>query len=636
MIPRQTSTAIRGICLLLMAAALALPCSGATAEAPWSMFDLYEENRKASIPNYITEDFLLLAHAMVARRTVTDLETRILIPSFTELTRRVHQRLRAAEGTDAAAGVALDFLSVIRCLLSGADRPGTGEAARPEGVAAELDRVREGVAILPSDLMGQTIDYTQFIPRGRYARDDRLGRYFMAMRYAGTILFPVTASRATGIRPETADLLTRAALRLVAAIHADPELVARRNRLATRLTWLFGPPDDLTHADYHTVANSAGDRSVSDIRGRLLERARTSGRQPLVLSGLISKAALEEGISPRDALTGWRFIPQRYTPDAAAFQQLVYDRVTLYQGRKDPFSLVLIEGKPVKGFPLGLELMALLGSERASRRLDAADERNYRGYPSARIRAEAILAGSMDIPTLISAHLSVLRDWVTGETAGPDGPDGDRRLNSALSFWTWNRYIALLYTKQSYTLAGKGLDIPLNPRKSAWIEPAPGLYGDLAAAVAALKQGLTGGPEEAGGMAPILDRLTTFESILRRCRRIAAAAADGAAPTGDEAAFLNDLDKRLLDLTGETDAPIVTDVHTEPASSRVLQEAIGLPRVVTTDAGGETTRGALFRYYEFSHPMDRRMTDEAWRQTVTDPEAMADVAFSPSSSRPGR
>jgi len=621
------------IVALLTALLVVVPGYGGTAEPPWCMFDLYEMNRKEGTPNYITEDFLLLAHAMATRRTVTDLENLVLRPSFEALATGIHQRLTQGKPSDPAARLAQDFMSLIVCLLSGAERPAAGAAARPDVVAAELDRIRGGEGVFPSELMGQPMDFSQFLLRGKYAEKDTLGRYFRAMKYAGAALFPVTASKAAGIGTDAADRLTRAALTIVETIHADPELLDRRERLAVRLTWLFGPPDDLTHVDYHAIAQETGDAPIADIRRRLLERARQTGRQPLILSGIVRESGLEPGVTPRDALTGWRFIPQRYTPDAAAFQQLVYDRVTVYQGQKTPFSMAIIDGKPVKGFPLGLELMALLGSETAAHRLSAADEQNYKGYAGARIRAEAILEGSMDIPTLMSTHLTILGEWLDRKGAEPNGPDGERRLNSALAFWTWNRYISLLYAKQSYTVAGKGLDMPAPARETAWIEPAPALYGRLAATAAAMKDGLSGNAGAADGMAPIVERLTAFQTLLDRCRRIAEAETRGTTPSGDDAAFLNDLDTALLHLTGEKDAPIVTDVHTEPNGGLVLQEAVGPPRVATVKLGDETGRGALFRYYEFKHPMDSRMTDAAWRETVVDPETFASIELSPGSWR---
>lgn len=614
---------------LLAALTLAVPRGGAE-EPPWSMFDVYEMNRQEGTPNYITEDFLFLAHAMVARRTIADLENRVLMPAFASLTTRIGKGLDAMDETDPAVRLARDFMAVIACLLSGADRPEPDAAARPDSVAAELALIRESAGLSPSELMGHPLDYSRFIVRGSYARSEELGRYFRAMTYAGAVLFPVTASKATGIRPETADLLTRTALKIVETIHADPDLLAARDRLAIRLTWLFGPPDNLTHVDYRAVRREMADAPIADIRRRLLERARKTGRQPLILSGLVRKEGLEPGVSPRDVLTGWRFIPQRYTPDSAAFQQLVYDRVTVYQGDKTPFSLSVIDGKPVKGLPLGLELMAFLGSVAADDRLAESDERNYKGYAGAEIRAKALLDGSLDIPTLTAAHLTVLGQWLDRQAAGTGGPDDDRRLNSALSFWTWTRYITLLYAKQSYTVAGKGLDLSSEDRRTARIEPAPALYEQLAAAAAALKKGVSGGPGDAEALAPIVDRLTSLESVLRRCRRIAAAAADGdAPPTGEDAAFLNNLDKALLKLTGEKDAPIVTDVHTDPSGGRVLQEAIGRPRIVTVPVDEGIARGALFRYYEFKYPLDRRMTDEAWRQALTDSDAIGAIRFSP-------
>ena len=103
--------------------------------------------------------------------------------------------------------------------------------------------------------------------------------------------------------------------------------------------------------------------------------------------------------------------------------------------------------------------------------------------------------------------------------------------------------------------------------------------------------------------------------------------------------FLNNLDKAFLELTGQKDMPIVVDVHTEPNSGQVLEEAIGYPKsiyyglkksnVVILDPGANdyglesnaVARGALFTHYEFKHPMSDRLTDAAWQAMLKERQA---------------
>ena len=63
---------------------------------------------------------------------------------------------------------------------------------------------------------------------------------------------------------------------------------------------------------------------------------------------------------------------------------------------------------------------------------------------------------------------------------------------------------------------------------------------------------------------------------------------------------------------------LVADVHT--SGSEVLEEAVGnaaeLWVVVPIKGKLQLTRGAIFSYYEFKHPSNHRLTDEAWQAQI--------------------
>ena len=99
---------------------------------------------------------------------------------------------------------------------------------------------------------------------------------------------------------------------------------------------------------------------------------------------------------------------------------------------------------------------------------------------------------------------------------------------------------------------------------------------------------------------------------------------------------LNSTDVELIDNSGDTLADIVAmptdnnlvsdaddymalvaDVHTDPTTESVLEEAVGHPMIiyaaVVIDGNVVLTRGGSFSYYEFIQPWDDRLTDEAWQ-----------------------
>lgn len=559
-------------------------------------FEIYEANRASGTPNYVTEDFLALSYAMLVENAATEFEHREALPALRELA----PSLRAQIGSETEPErLAQGFLAVFEALLLGADAP--RDAPDGEPAARELALVRRARGVARSPLMRQTLDYSQFRVRGKYTASEELERYFQAVRYAGTVLFPLLHSRSTGIGAEAADALTGAALAISAAVSGDDAARALYERATAPLGYLFGPPDALTVAEYAPLAPperirwEVGGAELPRLRLRLFAR----GVRPRVLGAAVDVTQLEPGVEPADALAGWQFLPSRLTLESAAFQELVYDRVGAYRGEGEPFTMGVINGRPVKAFPTVWELGALLGSVVAEERLLASGDTDYEGYAEARQRAVEALQMQTG---LAAEHFGLLRTWLRPDE---EGPDAERRLHTALGFWALQRHGALLYAKQSYTQTAKGF-VPAPPERAlAWIAPAELLYtelGRLAREVA-----------ERTGYEP----LERYARLAERCAGLAARTPMGQPVSGAEADFLNGLDAELLDLTGRMDRPVVADYHTDASSGQAVEIALGAPRIASAGPdGAEGGRGALFGVHQFKQPLAERHTDETWARLV--------------------
>jgi uncharacterized protein DUF3160 len=552
-------------------------------DRPTSMLALYADNRERGIPNYITEDFLVMAYAKTLGVALERMEIsaardlRVLLDGLRDGVRQ------APAGETKTANE--DFLDVLRVLL-GADAP-LSDRAR-----AELRHIQDAAGVARSPLMRQRIDYTRFRVRGDYARTPERSRYFLATGYAGAALFPLRESAATGVSAEDAEALTAQAAMLTRIAWADPALRARVVAIERRLSWMFGAPDDLSVADYAAVMqrSSLTERS-SGLRAAL--RAAAAKRRPKIVGGIVDGSQLEPAATAADVLLGWRLLPQRATPDAVAAQELVFDRVGTYKGGGSPVSATVVAGRVVKGFPLVNELMALLGSPVAAAQLAAADEKNYEGYAAASARARrALHSTAISLP---SAHVALIEAQLAPRSSA------HRRLNTALALWTRLRHLSLAYTKQSYSVAGKGISREPE-RRAASIDPNPSLYAGLAALAARISSRI-------GADVP---ELRAFRAIAGRCAAIAGRAGSGAPLPRADVVFLNDLDSKIGELFEEEDVPIVADVHTDPSSGMVLQEGLGLPAIVTRAAGGVQTRGAASPHVEFKRAMAERLDDEQW------------------------
>ena len=565
----------------------------ALGTGPTGLFAVYESNRTTGTPNYVTEDFLALSYAMLVENAATEFEQRAALPALQELAPLLRARIgRETQPEQLAQG----FLAVFEALLAGEAAP--REASDREAATQELEAVRKARGVARSPLMRQTLDYSQFRVRGKYTASAELGRYFQAVRYAGTVLFPLLHSQATGIGAADADALTGAALLISAAVFGSEETRALYERATAPLGYLFGPPDAMTVAEYAPLARP--DRPAWRLGGAALPRLRLGlfarGIRPRILGGAVDVQKLEPGVAPADALAGWQFLPARLTPESAAFQELVFDRVGTYRGTGQPFTLGTVAGRPVKSFPTVWELAALLGSAAAEEQLQESGATDYEGYAEARRRA----AQALQLQTGLAAeHFELLRTWLQ---PGPDRARGlaaERRLNTALGFWALQRHGALLYAKQSYTQTAKGLG-PVPPaRERAWLAPAESLYrelGNLAREVATRT-----------GYAP----LARYAELAERCAGLSAGPTAGRAVTGEDAAFLNELDTELLLLTGRMDMPVVADYHTDVNSGQAVEIALGEPQIAGPP-GEAAGRGGLFGVHQFKQPLAERHTDESW------------------------
>jgi len=575
---------VRGLISLILAAAL-LPANGAAPAIPATgMFDLYRQNRMLGIPNQITEDFLLLSYSMISEQAVADVETGKDLPGLTEL--MDHLTAGAAKAGDSEAAKAdRQFLEVVRDLLS--EKP--AEASDPV-VAKELELIRGAAGPARSELLKQTIDYSQMKPRGHYTKTPELSRYFQAVKYSGEALFYVKDSPATGIDAATADRLTQQAVLLSGWIRDDAKSGKWFGDFQARRNWMFGPPEDLRTEDVNKVADTMPKASPAEVRTALLRYARKYGRQPAILSGSVDSSKLEKGVTAKDALTGWRLLPGSFTPGAAAAQLLVYPSVGKYLGKGTPASVTTVDGMKVKGFPLAAEMMSMLGSKEAAKLASDTDETNYEGYNKARLKAGKQLIVKSG---LSSEQLGLLRDWFSQTDKSDD------RLATARGFWTWTLHGSVLYAKQSSTGVGKGLG-PRDDRTTAWLEPSVALYTGL------LK--ISKEWEQRTGSAAFAE----YSKVLTRCIEIAGKEKTGTALAPEDVEFLNGLDKNLLTLTGTEDHPIAADFHTDLNSGQVLTEALGYPKAVMhADA-----RGARFAPEEFKQKISERLTDEAWQELL--------------------
>ncbi|MGC9514633.1 DUF3160 domain-containing protein [Methanocrinis sp.] len=524
-------------------------------------------------------------------------------------------------------------------------------------VAAELALIEGEAGFSKSPLFGRDEDYSQYRPRGHYTRSERLKNYFQAMIWYGRMGFLLQGCDGDCIVSEKeAKVQTRAASMIAEDLLDDPGSKELWDRIYNVTSFYVGYSDDLGPYEYNDAiddlfaekvsARDLSDRDLGHLKARLAEE-----RSPRIYGGMgvdSPACAAEPPFSPEEAdlclaaTAGLRFMGQRFVPDSYIFQSLVIPNVGGYTGEGDAFTL----GPYGRHFPRGLDLMAILGSERADEILKALDDASYLNYSSSR----AELEGEFDSFGEEDWQKNLYWSWLYAlkpllEPFGPESPAfmqttawQDKELTTALASWAELRHDTILYAKQSYTLRAIALP-PQEPEPVAgYVEPVPEVYGRLLDLAKMNRVGL----EEAGLLDdPSQSRLESLETILERLEEISTKELEGGELTEEDVEFIGDFGERLNGAIEGVDdkskkTTIVADVHTDPNTGQVLEEGVGRVRLAAVaydlpDGRILLGAGPVFSYYEFKQPIGDRLTDEAWRDMLAesppaDPEWTASFA----------
>ena len=585
------------------------------------MFQLYHANRQQGIGNYVTIDFVLTAYNLLLQELLTVEEEEVLYPTFRALIATLVTTLQQQDAQSPQRSLALAYVAVLHALLQPETTPPQEVSSQ---VQAELALIQAHQGIAPSAITGVREDYSQYVPRGHYTRSEALQRYFRALMYAGRVGFVLQESRATEVSAELAERHTAAALLLSRVIVGHDSLRRAYDSMQRRLDFFVGPSDDLMPAEYLAAAGSL---PPAQARQQILTSIKQAGRLPRILSAIVDKERLESGRTIAEVVAGLRLLAQRYTPEAETLQELIYDRVTTYRGQHAPFTLSVINGQPVRGFPSALDVMASLGSRTALQILTARGDTAYDGYSSQLATITARVRTQVARPVALSGmHLQLLQTLLTTETR--------ERLNAALGMWVQTRHMLVLYAKQSYAPRERSLSV--SPERAlAAIEPAIEVYDALLATLTQLATMLE--PPNARS------KVAAFAEVVQQLRHLGAKQQkDGRLQERQDIAYVNEVDQRLRGLVSVVDAPVVVDIHTEPNSQAVLEEGLGYPLAVeagnalvrqeSVTGKGQTSgpalpRGARFNWYEFKHPMNQRLTDETWQALLKNGQAGASLSL---------
>jgi hypothetical protein len=373
------------------------------------------------------------------------------------------------------------------------------------------------------------------------------------------------------------------------------------DRIYSVTAFFVGTADDLTPYEYRDAQNivfgTAYNASDLSDENKLLELKVELAklRSPEIYGGSgvcvvyppITEAELYLCLNKTK---GMRFMGQRFVPDSYMFDQLVSPAVGMYTGTGTPFTMCYTEAGPARCFPRGLDIMSVLGSERAGDILIEDGDTEYAGLNLNTSYEKQLNELKSNFTAFNSADWNRNLYWSWLYTLKPlltEFGDGyptfmqtkawqEKELQTALASWTELRHDTILYAKQSYTPPLKGM-LPEPKPVVGYVEPVPEFYARLLALTEMTENGLVdldvlNETEKA--------RLHNLGDILERLMNISVAELENETLTEEDYMFINDFGERLDYVVAGVDAKgkettIVADVHTDCNTGMVLEEGVG-------------------------------------------------------------
>jgi hypothetical protein len=610
---------------------------------------VYEHRREDDKPIFVTTDTVLHLYHIQFDETLKSIEERDFHPRMVQFSEAMLKASQADAGRlqgelKEAARRNVAYFTVGLDLLTGETQAASD--VRKE-VAAELKLIEAHGGFDASPLFGYQEDYSQYVPRGHYTRSELLKRYFKGLMWYGRIsmLLKGKTDQSSGLIPEAeARIQTLQACLTAAHVYAPGSKLAEDwNRIYGVTAFYVGTADDLTPYEYAEATKKVcgasfewGKLSQDDTIHALRSELATY-RAPEIYGGTGNLQVLppftpEQLDKALEDTKGMRLMGQRFIPDSFMFQQLCIPAVQGFTGTGTPFTLSVGPGGPVRGFVRGLDVMAVMGSERALAILKEEGDTAYQSYDEQldKLRKQfAAFTRQEWNRNLYWSWLHALQALV--EPCGQGYPSfmqteawQDRSLWAALASWSELRHDTILYAKQSYAMAGAAAPGPQPPPPPpSYVEPAPEFYARLLALAKMTRSGLT-----AMG---VLDqqaqqRLTDLEGIIGKLLSVSLQELRNEKLSEEDYGYINSIAHRLeAAVLGVEEVglktTIVADVHTDGNSQQCLEEGVGYVHALyacypVPDGRIAVAAGPVLSQYEFRQPMANRLTDEAWRERL--------------------
>ncbi|MCR5507999.1 MAG: DUF3160 domain-containing protein [Lachnospiraceae bacterium] len=578
-------------------------------------FEIYEDNRYNMTPNFVTVDSMMHTYHLYFAHLLKTIEKGDLYDELCDITEVMldnsieqYDALKGSEWEDAALRNVAFFTVAGRLLGMNVDVISEVK----DVVNEELDLV-DGEGLDYSPLFEDNEDYSQYKPRGYYAGDETLEKYFKGMMWYGR----------RGFEQKSEEHM-RSALLMVLSM--DEGAFDGWEAIYTVTSFFAGVSDDCTYYEFKPVVEKAyGD--IEDVSYLIGDEdsfdtfySYTKKMEPPKINSI----PVEDGDDP--VISTFRFMGQRFSIDAQIMQNLVYS----YVGSNSSGDSRML--------PDALDIPAALGSATAYDILDEQGDTDYEGYDENLDKVSEMIDPENNEElwnaSLYSQWLNTVRPLLKEKGEGyPSFMQSvewnKRSIEGFLGSYTELKHDTILYSKQIMAEMGDGgWDEVFDDR--GYVEPEPVVFARLALLARSTSEGL-----EMFGMLDSraeedLDRI--YEMSVRLAS-IADKELAGESIGNDDYDFIReiggDVEHLWDEATRESDdeyliayehpCPIVADIATDPNGS-VLEVGTGGADVVyvicPVEGKLKVCRGPVFRFYEFAQPMSDRLTDDEWREML--------------------
>lgn len=586
----------------------------AVSNKSWAreFFDIYESNRYAQLPSFVTVDSLMHTYHLYFAYMLKKIEKEHLYDELSIITNSMldasyDQYINSEGEWKEAAKRNMAFFSVGKVLL---DSKTTFPEEVSDIVNQEYSNIMKAEGISKSPVREDDEDYTQYKPRGYYEGDEILEKYFRAMMWYGRIQLD-----------QKDESMDRSSLLMTLAMKET--CIEEWETIYTITSFFAGASDDLGYYEYWpAIENIYGkeakfeDIQKDDNKFDEFHALTASLRAPRINSIPIE-------IGEENVILGYRFMGQRFSIDATIMQNLIFSNVGTSE---NPRML-----------PDVLDVPAALGSDVAYKILADAGITKYDNYDNnmTALREEFNNEDS-DLwnASLYANWLNTLRPLLEEKGKGyPLFMQNDKwsikDLETFAGSYTELKHDTVLYSKQPMAEMGGDWEEDIDDR--GYVEPEVIVYYRFTRLTNTMSETLQ---KYGYASKEDVENLSRLANISETLMNISIKELNDEVLTDDEYEFIRAYggetehfwSEAMRDQSDEQymtsemfPAALVVDIATDP-NGQVLEAATGNPNriyvVVPVEGKLRVAIGAVYNFYEFAQPIDERLTDKEWQKML--------------------